>query len=124
MTNEALIETFWNHHQQGIHFPPAFYGKLTTGQAYAIQLGLIERRRQAGERQIGWKVGLTAPAIQHQFGFLARRNDLEDQAGFGLHGLKHVGHLEGEAPLRLRARQQALRPPLRPTRPDRPRLRE
>jgi 2-keto-4-pentenoate hydratase len=69
MTNEALIETFWNHHQQGIHFPPAFYGKLTTGQAYAIQLGLIERRRQAGEHQIGWKVGLTAPAIQHQFGF-------------------------------------------------------
>jgi 2-keto-4-pentenoate hydratase len=30
---------------------------------------LIERRCAAGERQIGWKVGLTAPAIQQQFGF-------------------------------------------------------
>jgi len=69
MTDEALIETFWQYHQQGIHFPPAYFGKLTTDQAYAIQLGLIERRCNAGECHIGWKVGLTAPAIQHQFGF-------------------------------------------------------
>ncbi len=67
--NDSLIEAFWQARQQGIYFPPAYNDKLTVDQAYAVQLGLIERRRAAGERQIGWKVGLTAPAIQQQFGF-------------------------------------------------------
>lgn len=66
---EALIEAFWQARQQGIYFPPAYFGKLTLDQAYRIQLGLIGRRSANGERQIGWKVGLTAPAIQAQFGF-------------------------------------------------------
>ncbi len=69
MSISDLIETFWRARQNGVHFPPAYYGKLDIDEAYAIQLGLIERRRAAGERQIGWKVGLTAPAIQQQFGF-------------------------------------------------------
>jgi 2-keto-4-pentenoate hydratase len=69
MSTTDLIETFWQARQQGIYFPPAYFGKLGIDEAYAIQLGLIERRRAAGERQIGWKVGLTAPAIQQQFGF-------------------------------------------------------
>jgi len=64
-----LIEDFWQARLRGEFFPPAYYGKLSIDQAYAIQLGLIERRCAAGERQIGWKVGLTAPAIQQQFGF-------------------------------------------------------
>ncbi len=68
-TNDGLIEAFWQARQQGIYFPPACFGKLTLEEAYAVQLGLIERRCAAGERQIGWKVGLTAPAIQQQFGF-------------------------------------------------------
>jgi 2-keto-4-pentenoate hydratase len=68
-TNDGLIEVFWQARQQGVYFPPAYYGKLTVDQSYHVQLGLIERRRAAGERQIGWKVGLTAPAIQQQFGF-------------------------------------------------------
>jgi 2-keto-4-pentenoate hydratase len=37
--------------------------------AYRIQLALIDRRVAAGERHIGWKVGLTAKAIQEQFSF-------------------------------------------------------
>jgi len=69
MTDNDLIEAFWQARQKGIYFPPEYYDKLTIDQAYAVQLGLIERRRAAGERQIGWKVGLTAPAIQQQFGF-------------------------------------------------------
>jgi 2-keto-4-pentenoate hydratase len=68
-TNDSLIEAFWQARQQGVYFPPAYFGKLTVDQSYAVQLGLIERRCAAGERQIGWKVGLTAPAIQQQFGF-------------------------------------------------------
>jgi 2-keto-4-pentenoate hydratase len=69
MDIRTLIEAFWDARLRGIYFPPEYYGKLTIEEAYATQLGLIERRCAAGERQIGWKVGLTAPAIQHQFGF-------------------------------------------------------
>jgi 2-keto-4-pentenoate hydratase len=66
---DELIETFWQERQRGRYFPPDWFDKLTLDQAYRIQLGLIDRRCAAGERQIGWKVGLTAPAIQQQFGF-------------------------------------------------------
>jgi 2-keto-4-pentenoate hydratase len=69
ITDESLIDVFWRFRRQGIYFPPAWFGKLTVDQSYRLQLGLIERRVAAGERQIGWKVGLTAPAIQKQFGF-------------------------------------------------------
>lgn len=68
-TDDSLIEAFWQARQHGIYFPPEYFGKLSIDQSYAIQLGLIRRRRAKGERQIGWKVGLTAPAIQQQFGF-------------------------------------------------------
>lgn len=69
MTDDSLIEIFWQERHRGAYFPPAYFGKLSIDQAYAIQLGLIARRCAAGEKQIGWKVGLTAPAIQQQFGF-------------------------------------------------------
>jgi 2-keto-4-pentenoate hydratase len=65
----ALIDRFWEARDRGEYFPRAFYGKLSMDQAYRIQLGLIARRAAGGERQIGWKVGLTAPAMQRQFGF-------------------------------------------------------
>jgi 2-keto-4-pentenoate hydratase len=68
-TDDSLIEAFWQARQQGIYFPPAYFGKLTIEQSYAVQFGLIARRCAAGERQIGWKVGLTSAAIQQQFGF-------------------------------------------------------
>jgi len=66
---DELIEIFWQERQRGRYFPPDWFDKLTLDQAYRIQFGLIDRRCAAGERQIGWKVGLTAPAIQQQFGF-------------------------------------------------------
>src|ERR1700728_4231883 len=65
----AAIESFWQAAQRGDHFPPDWYDKLDLDAAYRIQLALIERRCANRERQIGWKVGLTAPAIQQQFGF-------------------------------------------------------
>jgi 2-keto-4-pentenoate hydratase len=65
----AAIESFWRARQRGEFFPAAWFDKLTLDQAYRIQLGLIDRRCAAGERQIGWKVGLTAKPIQEQFGF-------------------------------------------------------
>src|ERR1700759_4095128 len=69
MNTTDLIEAFWQARRQGIYFPHAYYGELSVDEAYAIQLGLIERRCAAEERQLGWKGGLTARAIQQQFGF-------------------------------------------------------
>lgn len=66
---KAAIDSFWNAAQHGDYFPPDWYDKLDLDAAYRIQLGLIERRCALGEQQVGWKVGLTAPAIQQQFGF-------------------------------------------------------
>jgi 2-keto-4-pentenoate hydratase len=63
----AAIESFWSSRARGEWFPGAWQDKLTTGQAYEVLFGLMARRLAAGERQIGWKVGLTSAAIQQQF---------------------------------------------------------
>jgi 2-keto-4-pentenoate hydratase len=63
------IEDFWSARARGEFFPQAYFGRLTLDDAYRIQLALIERRCAQGECHIGWKVGLTAKAIQEQFGF-------------------------------------------------------
>jgi 2-keto-4-pentenoate hydratase len=65
----AAIEDFWIARGRGEFFPQAYFDRLTLDDAYRIQLALIDRRAAGGERQIGWKVGLTAKPIQEQFGF-------------------------------------------------------
>jgi 2-keto-4-pentenoate hydratase len=65
----AAVEDFWQARGRGEYFPLAWSDKLSLDEAYAIQLALIARREAQGERQIGWKVGLTAKPIQEQFGF-------------------------------------------------------
>ena len=65
----TAIEDFWTARARGEFFPQAYADRLTLDEAYQIQLALIDRRVAAGERQVGWKVGLTAKAIQEQFGF-------------------------------------------------------
>ena len=65
----AALEEFWQARRRGEHFPAAWFDRLTLDQAYRVQLGLVARRAAEGERQVGWKVGLTAAAIQRQFGF-------------------------------------------------------
>jgi 2-keto-4-pentenoate hydratase len=66
---QAAIEEFWAARARGEFFPPQWFDRLTLDQAYRVQLGMIARRTAGGERQIGWKVGLTAEPIQQQFGF-------------------------------------------------------
>ena len=65
----VAIDDFWDARMRGEFFPMTYFDRLTMDQAYRIQLALIERRVAAGERHIGWKVGLTAKAIQEQFSF-------------------------------------------------------
>jgi 2-keto-4-pentenoate hydratase len=68
MDVQAAIESFWRHTARRSFFPAEWKGRLTIEQAYQIQLGLLDRYVAAGERHAGWKVGLTAPVIQAQFG--------------------------------------------------------
>lgn len=55
--------------------PLTTQGELTIGDAYMIQLGLVDHRRAAGRRVIGHKVGLTSEAMRQMFGV--------DQPDFG-----------------------------------------
>ena len=67
--DKAIVE-FGTARAQGEYFPSAWADRLAIDDAYRIQLGLIrDRCAQSGQRRIGWKVGLTARAIQQQFGF-------------------------------------------------------
>jgi 2-keto-4-pentenoate hydratase len=61
------IEQFWSARAQGVYFPPEWRGRLDLDDAYRIQLALVGRRCTAGVTHAGWKVGLTAKAIQDQF---------------------------------------------------------
>lgn len=65
----TAVEDFWLARARREYFPAAYADRLSLDEAYRIQLALIDRRVAAGERHIGWKVGLTAKAIQDQFGF-------------------------------------------------------
>ena len=65
----TAIDDFWAARLRGEYFPRAYYDRLAMDEAYRIQLALIDRRVAAGERHIGWKVGLTAKAIQEQFSY-------------------------------------------------------
>ena len=61
----AATDEFATARARGEYFPSAWFDRLPLDDAYRIQLALIARR---GVRRVGWKVGLTATAIQQQFG--------------------------------------------------------
>jgi len=63
----SAIDSFWAARARGEWFPTAWNDTLTNDQAYQVLFGIMRRRLAAGEKQIGWKVGLTSKAIQQQF---------------------------------------------------------
>jgi 2-keto-4-pentenoate hydratase len=65
---EQAVDDFWRGWQDGVYFPDAWLNRLTIDEGFQVQLGLLRRQLEAGERQAGWKVGLTSPGIQQQFG--------------------------------------------------------
>jgi 2-keto-4-pentenoate hydratase len=77
MDLEAVVDSIWRSARQGVYYPREWRGMLSTHQAYQVQLGILGRHLERGEVQAGWKVGLTAKAMQVQqgvhepvFGFL------------------------------------------------------
>jgi 2-keto-4-pentenoate hydratase len=65
---EAAAEPIWAYRQRGVYYPAEWKGRLSTDDAYHVQLDLLARYLAAGDGQAGWKVGLTARAMQAQAG--------------------------------------------------------
>ena len=61
---ERAVDEFWQQRGRGVYFPPSWENRLDLDAAYRIQLALIARRCASGVTHVGWKVGLTAKAIQ------------------------------------------------------------
>ena len=68
MNVSLAAESLWKHAQRGNFYPDEWRGRLTLENAYRIQLAHLDRYLRSGERQAGWKVGLTARAIREQIG--------------------------------------------------------
>jgi 2-keto-4-pentenoate hydratase len=72
MNLQAAIDALWECRRQGIYYPTEWRGKLDVDAGYRVQLGLLAKELKAGEKHVGWKVGLTAKAIQDQVDFHER----------------------------------------------------
>ena len=98
MSHEATIDAFWECARRGIYGPPEWKGRLGREDAYRVQLGMLERYVRAGDRHAGWKVGLTAKAMQAQqgvhepvFGFLLASGERASGTRFRYADLIHPG---------------------------------
>ena len=66
---DAAVRDLEAARARGEYFPAAWFDRLSIDQAYRVQLALVRRRAaREGMTRVGWKVGLTAKAIQEQFG--------------------------------------------------------
>ena len=90
----TALDAIWAGHRRGQHHPAEWQGRLSMADAYQVQLGLLERYVAAGERHAGWKVGLTAKAMQEQqrvhepvFGFLLASGQHDSGAVFAFRDL-------------------------------------
>lgn len=62
---KAVAAAFEEAAARGEYFPQDWVDRLSVDDAYRI---LLDRLRLRGAQRVGWKVGLTARAIQEQFG--------------------------------------------------------
>ena len=65
---ETIADLVWTQRQRGDFYPASLKGKLTLDEAYRVNLAITQRRIALGEKQAGWKVGVTAKAMQEQMG--------------------------------------------------------
>ncbi len=68
MELKDAIELVWTNRQRGIYYPQELNGQLSLDEAYRVNLAITQRRSAQGEQQAGWKVGVTAKAMQEQMG--------------------------------------------------------
>lgn len=68
MVIEEVINLLWQATQQGAPPSAALQKTLTLADAYRVQLGILARRQEAGEKLAGWKIGLSADTARKMFG--------------------------------------------------------
>src|SRR3569832_81692 len=66
---DQVAAEFETAREQGEYFPRAWADRLSMDDAYRVLLARLRHRKDVGSRRIGWKIGLTAEAIQQQLGF-------------------------------------------------------
>lgn len=95
MTTNETVQALSLCHERGDHFPAEWKGKLDFDEAYRVQLGLLDLKLSRGERQAGWKVGLTADAMREMFGgkepvfgHLLESGDIKSGHAFSFAGLR------------------------------------
>ncbi|MHA1537061.1 MAG: 2-keto-4-pentenoate hydratase [Alphaproteobacteria bacterium] len=64
---DLALEDFWQARNAG-PYPTRWEAVMSAEDACRINLALIERHAAQGNKQVGWKVGLTSRAIREQFG--------------------------------------------------------
>lgn len=64
---ETAAEALFNAEVNGVQIPilSLAHPEMSMDDAYAVQARLVERKREAGRRIIGWKIGLTSKAMQY-----------------------------------------------------------
>jgi 2-keto-4-pentenoate hydratase len=67
MNIDTIADEFERSARLGVYYPPAMFNQLEMTQALQVQHALLRRKVNRGETHTGWKVGLTAKAIQDQF---------------------------------------------------------
>lgn len=72
MDIQAAAELIWNEARAGSYFPAALRGHLSLTDALRVQLAVRDRKVAAGDRQAGWKVGLTSSRARQRYGTDAR----------------------------------------------------
>src|SRR4030095_12959571 len=65
-TVDSAIEAFWTCARNRTAPSSEWMKRLSREEAYRVQLGVLARHVQAGQRHAGWKVGLTSKAMQTQ----------------------------------------------------------
>ncbi|MCZ6472849.1 MAG: hypothetical protein O7A08_14840 [SAR324 cluster bacterium] len=90
MSIDEAVQLIWEEGRQGRYMPESLRGKLNFDEGLRVQLGVLERQKESGERLAGWKIGLTSERVRKRYG--------TDQQPFG-HIMAHrVFDSGGEVP--------------------------
>ena len=68
MNVSEAADRIWNGYRRGEFFPAELVGRLSFDDALRVQLDLLARKLEGGERLAGWKIGLTSAAVRSHFG--------------------------------------------------------